>query len=129
MRLTPLIALSMGVLLSLSLACAAEPTQDSVSPQQAAALSRTQQAVILDVREDDEWRASHIANAIHIPLGQLAGKLAELNRYKNSTIITQCRSGRRSLKAQQLLQAAGFAHVVNLDGGLMAWSDQGLPTE
>lgn len=130
MGLKAFFKINLFVLLSLGFGfTAADSLQDDVLPQQAAALSNAQRAVIIDVREDDEWREAHIANAIHIPLSRLADKLAELERYKNGTVITQCRSGRRSLKAQQLLQAAGFAHVVNLTGGLRAWTAQGLPTE
>ncbi len=100
----------------------------STSPKETAALFAEQKAVILDVRENDEWKAQHIEGAIHIPLGQLDSRIAELAAYKNSTIIAQCRSGKRSAKAASTLQAAGFKQVYNLAGGIIAWNEAGLKT-
>ncbi|HPB91917.1 MAG TPA: rhodanese-like domain-containing protein, partial [Rugosibacter sp.] len=79
-------------------------------------------------REDDEWKAQHIAGAIHIPLAQVETRLNELTQYKDSTVIMQCRSGKRSAKAAGTLQAAGFTKVYNLDGGIIAWDKNGLAT-
>ena len=101
---------------------------DVVSPKEAAALQSENKAVIVDVREDGEWNEHHIHGAIHIPLAQLNERLLELDPYKNSPVITQCRSGKRSEKAQQALRSAGFSKVYNMDGGIQAWDKQGLAT-
>jgi rhodanese-related sulfurtransferase len=85
-------------------------------------------AIILDVRELHEWQAQHIAGAIHIPLAQVEARLSELSQYKDSPVIVQCRSGKRSAKAASRLQAAGFTQVYNLTGGIIAWTDDGLKT-
>ena len=102
---------------------------DTVSPKEAAAMHTGNKAVIVDVREDDEWNEHHIHGAIHIPLAQLNGRLSELEPYKNSPVITQCRSGKRSAKAQLALKSAGFSRVYSMDGGIQAWDEQGLATE
>ncbi len=102
---------------------------ESVSVQEAASLSTQQHAIIVDVRELAEWQKSHIPNAIHIPLGDLEKRLPELAQYKNSPIITQCRSGKRSLQAAKALKSAGFSEVYNMDGGLNAWQKAGLPSQ
>ncbi len=78
----------------------------------------------LDVREDDEVATGTIPGAKHIPLGILGGRLLELDRSR--PIIAVCRSGNRSAKATQLLEAAGF-RVDNMSGGMMAWIEAGLP--
>lgn len=101
----------------------------TLSPTEAATLHAEQKAVIIDVREDNEWQAQHIAGAIHIPLGQLEQRLAELKPYQHSQIITHCRSGKRSAQAASVLQAAGFDKVYNMAGGLIAWEKQGLKVE
>ncbi|MFZ2726430.1 MAG: rhodanese-like domain-containing protein [Methylococcaceae bacterium] len=101
----------------------------SVSPTEAASLHAEKKAVIIDVREENEWQAQHIAGAIHIPLGQLEQRLAELKPYQYEKVITQCRSGKRSAQAASVLQAAGFDKVYNMEGGLMAWEKQGLKVE
>ena len=101
----------------------------AVSVQEAAQLHADKKAIIVDVREDDEWQAEHIKGAIHIPLNELEQRLTELKSYKNTQIITQCRSGKRSAQAATVLQAAGFDKVYNMEGGLMEWEKQGLKVE
>jgi rhodanese-related sulfurtransferase len=83
-----------------------------------------QGAVLLDVREPDEWRAGHIHGARHIPLGQLSQRARELPLGR--PVITVCRSGARSARAAGLLAGQGVA-VSNLAGGLRAWQQAGLP--
>lgn len=79
---------------------------------------------LLDVREDDEWRAGHIDGAQHIPLGQLGDRLAELPAGRR--IVAVCRSGSRSAAAVRGLKQLGY-DAQNLDGGVTAWSRAGLP--
>ncbi|MFI3122916.1 MAG: rhodanese-like domain-containing protein, partial [Methylococcales bacterium] len=79
----------------------------AVSPQQAAQMQSEQNAVIIDVRENDEWNAGHIDNAIHIPLNDIQNRLKELAKYQNQPVITQCRSGARSAKAADILAKSG----------------------
>jgi rhodanese-related sulfurtransferase len=100
----------------------------AMTPNEAAKMFSEQKAIIVDVREDDEWKAQHIAGAIHIPLAQVESRLGELTQYKDSTVIMQCRSGKRSAKAASTLQAAGFTKVYNLTGGIIAWDKDGLTT-
>ena len=102
---------------------------ESLSPKEASAMYTGQKAVIVDVREDSEWKEQHIPGAIHIPLAQLKGRLSELKQYQNSPVITQCKSGRRSAQALEVLKSAGFSKVYNMDGGIMAWDKAGLKTE
>jgi rhodanese-related sulfurtransferase len=99
-----------------------------LSPKDASALYAEKKAVIVDVREDDEWNEGHIAGALHIPLNQLTERVSELQQHKDATIITQCKSGGRSAKALELLKTAGFSNVYSMDGGIKAWSQQGLAT-
>jgi rhodanese-related sulfurtransferase len=115
-----------GFLLLTSFIVQAE--SDLISPKEASALYSEKQAVIVDVREQDEWNEGHIAGAIHIPLKQLNTLLPMLQQYKDTTIITQCKSGGRSAKAVEELKSAGFSKVYSMDGGIKAWSEQGLAT-
>lgn len=80
--------------------------------------------VILDVREDDEWAAGHIDGAVHIPLHELPGRLAELP--DTDTLVVTCRSGGRSSKATAYLLSSGI-NAVNLGGGMKAWDMSGRP--
>ena len=78
--------------------------------------------VLLDVREDDEWAAGHIDGAIHIPLGELTGRLPELP--DADPLVVTCRGGGRSARATAYLQQIGI-DAANLDGGMQAWSAAG----
>ncbi|MDD5322364.1 MAG: rhodanese-like domain-containing protein [Methylococcales bacterium] len=102
---------------------------ESVSPKHASAMYTGKKAVIVDVREDSEWNKQHIPGAIHIPFAQLSERLPELKQYKDSTVITQCKTGGRSARALDVLKSAGFSKVYNMDGGIVAWDKAGLKTE
>jgi rhodanese-related sulfurtransferase len=116
-------------MLGCNAAKASTDTLELISPQDASTLSAEKKAIIIDVREEGEWNTVHIPGAIHIPLAQLNNRLSELQSYKNSAIITQCRSGARSAKALDILKSAGFTHVKNMEGGLIAWHKAGLKTQ
>lgn len=102
---------------------------NNITPKEAGVLQSEKKAVIIDVREDSEWKEKHIPGAIHIPLAQLSARLVELEPYKNSQIITQCKSGGRSAKAYETLKSSGFNNTVNMSGGLDAWKKEGLLVE
>ncbi|MDP3585878.1 MAG: rhodanese-like domain-containing protein [Thiobacillus sp.] len=84
-------------------------------------------ALVLDVREDKEYAEGHIPKAKHIPLGQLAGRLNELDKFKNKPVLVTCRSGQRSARACGMLKKAGFETVYNQAGGIIAWERANLP--
>ncbi|HEX6820075.1 MAG TPA: rhodanese-like domain-containing protein [Ktedonobacterales bacterium] len=95
-----------------------------VTPEQARE-KQQQGAVLLDVREPDEWREGHVPGAVHIPLGSLGARYRELD--PSQEIVTVCRSGVRSTTALKILNKAGFTHVHNLTGGMLAWAEKKLP--
>ena len=78
---------------------------------------------VLDVREDDEWAAGHIAGAIHIPLQEIPARLGDLP--EGQTLVV-CKVGGRSAKAVNYLAQQGF-EVVNLAGGMLDWEAAGRP--
>lgn len=101
-----------------------------ISPQQAVQLmSHESGSLLLDVREDSEYQAGHIKDSTHIPMGALASRISELDKYKNKNIILGCRSGSRSGRACSILKKHGFEKVHNLRGGVLAWENDNLPYE
>jgi len=80
-------------------------------------------ALLLDVREPDEFAGGHAPNATHIPLGELERRVEELPR--GATIVCVCRSGARSATAAYALGQVGL-DAVNLAGGMHAWASEGL---
>ena len=85
-------------------------------------------ALVLDVREDKEFAAGHIPKAKHIPLGQLASRIKEIEKFKTKPVLVTCRSGQRSARACGMLKKAGFETVYNQAGGIIAWERANLPT-
>jgi rhodanese-related sulfurtransferase len=83
---------------------------------------------LLDVREDWELGVASVPDVVHIPMGEVADRLGELDRGRE--VVVLCRSGRRSLQVANFLQQNGF-RAVNLAGGILAWSrelDATIPT-
>jgi rhodanese-related sulfurtransferase len=83
--------------------------------------------VVIDVREENEFKEGHILHAMHIPAGRLTNRMKELEKYRDRPLITVCRSGSRSGRVSALLRKQGFATVYNLEGGLLAWQNANLP--
>ena len=99
-----------------------------ISPQQAVQLmSHEGGSMVLDVREDNEYQSGHIKDSIHIPMGSLASRVSELEKYKNKNVILGCHSGSRSGRACSILKKNGFEKVHNLRGGVLAWENDNLP--
>jgi rhodanese-related sulfurtransferase len=84
-------------------------------------------AVMVDVREADEWAAGHAPNAIHLPMGELPSRLDELPD-TDDTIPIVCRSGGRSARVVEWLNQQGF-DAANVEGGMRAWTGAGKPLE
>lgn len=82
---------------------------------------------LIDCREQEEWDEAHIAAAEFMPLSNFEEEMKKLQD-KGETIIMQCRSGGRSMKACMALQGEGFENLFNLEGGIIAWSEKGYPT-
>jgi len=90
-------------------------------------LDRGDAVVVLDVREPQEFQINRVPGSILIPLGDLPKRYVELD--PNANIVTQCKSGVRSAKAQAFLRSKGFTRVRNLTGGVLGWIDQVDPTQ
>ena len=78
---------------------------------------------LVDVREPIEVASGSLPGAVNVPLGELPSRLDELDRTRR--VVLLCRSGARSTTAAQMLTAAGFGDVVNLEGGMLAFAGQG----
>ncbi len=81
-------------------------------------------AVMVDVREDDEWEAGHAPVAVHVPVGQVVDRMDELPT--DRTIVCMCRMGGRSGSVAVHLAGVGY-DVRNIAGGMQAWAAVGLP--
>ena len=99
-----------------------------ISPGDAAAKSKSGNAVIIDVRDKDEWDEGHIPGAIHMSRGTIELDIEEKVPDPNVMIICHCGGGGRSALAAESLQKMGYKNVRNMAGGFKAWKAEGLPT-
>jgi len=85
--------------------------------------------VVLDVRTADEFADGHLADATMLDFyrDDFADRLAELD--PDAPYLIYCRSGNRSGQTRALMEELGFTDVVDIDGGILAWNDAGLPTD
>jgi sulfur-carrier protein adenylyltransferase/sulfurtransferase len=104
----------------------AQTTVPEIAPRELKSrLDRGDNLFILDVREPHEYQICNIGGYL-IPLGDLSRRVNELDSSRE--IVAHCRSGKRSAEAVEFLRSAGFRKVLNLKGGILAWSDEVDPT-
>ena len=94
-----------------------------VSPSEATT-KISQGWMLVDVRTEDEWGTGRIAGSVHIPMDQLMQRLNEVD----NRVVCVCAVGARSARVAEFLNAQG-REAVNLDGGINAWANSGLPIE
>ena len=99
-----------------------------IFPREAAEKSKVDNAVIVDVREKDEWDEEHIPDAIHMSRGTIELDIEEKIPDANAMIICHCGGGGRSALAAETLQKMGYKNVRSMAGGFKAWKAAGLPT-
>ncbi|MFD0371027.1 MULTISPECIES: rhodanese-like domain-containing protein [unclassified Streptomyces] len=85
-------------------------------------------ALVLDVREDDEWAAGHVEGALHVPMSDFVARFGEVTEAvaDGRRAFVMCRVGGRSAQVTQYLVRQGI-DAVNVDGGMLAWDGAGRP--
>ncbi|MFI8290416.1 rhodanese-like domain-containing protein [Streptomyces sp. ms191] len=85
-------------------------------------------ALVLDVREDDEWAAGHVEDALHVPMSDFVARFGEVTEAvaDGRRAYVMCRVGGRSAQVTQYLVQQGI-DAVNVDGGMLAWDGAGRP--
>lgn len=83
---------------------------------------------VLDVRMPEIYERQHVAGAVNIPTEEITSRIGDLPADRNQPIVTVCNRGNLSLRGMLVLQSLGFRNVKSLNGGTVAWAEQGLPT-
>ena len=99
-----------------------------ISPEDAAGKLKSGEAVIVDVREKDEWEKEHIPGAIHLSRGTIELDIEEKVPDASTMIVCHCGGGGRSALAAESLQKMGYKNVRSMAGGFKAWKADGLPS-
>ena len=102
-----------------------KPAHKEVTPGQLAAMIESGEALVVDVREPDEFAAGHIPGAVNLPLSRFSADA--LPHAEGKTLILNCLGGGRSGKALDQCKAAQAAVDTHLAGGFGAWAKAGLP--
>jgi rhodanese-related sulfurtransferase len=100
-----------------------------VESAQAVQLINRRDAVVIDVRNAEDYKAGHIMKARHIPEGELDGRMKELEKVKAKPIIVTCARGNRSAAVATKLRKLGFPEALSLRGGIAGWQQASLPLE
>lgn len=97
----------------------------------AAMIGSDESPLLVDVREPEEFvgELGHVEGSLLVPLDTLQRRLPKLAGYVDRPLVLICRAGARSASACAMLRQAGFARVLNLTGGMLAWTDAGLPVQ
>jgi rhodanese-related sulfurtransferase len=95
-----------------------------LGPGEATRMLNHDNAIMVDMRSDDEYRNGHVVNAMHVPSQE---NLAVLDKYRDRPVIVYCNSGSRSAAFCRTLRKQGFASVYNLKGGILGWQKADLP--
>ena len=100
-----------------------------ISPALAVSLINSDEAVVIDARNKNEFNKGHLSGAILIPLPDIKEHPEKLEKYEGKSLVIYCQSGSRSNEACQHLSKQGFVNLFNLDGGILAWQEANLPLE
>lgn len=98
----------------------------TITHHQATRLINSGQAVLVDLRDNKEFKAGHIVDAINIPYANLLSRIDDLEKYKTKQIIVVDKMGQHAGSAGKILRDKGF-QVVRMQGGMMEWTQQNLP--
>ena len=99
-----------------------------LSVTEAVMLMSRKSALVLDVREPDEFAQGHLQGARNVPLSQLSARLKELEKFRDKPVLVVCERGRRANAAAKLLKAQSFTALNVLKGGMQAWIDAKMPS-
>jgi rhodanese-related sulfurtransferase len=122
-----LIALSSGAMLAWPMVRGANA--GSLSAQGAVQLINRQRAVVVDVREPEEFASGHVTGAKNVPLAQLEQKLPTAVKNKSLPLLLVCATGARANRAVATARKLGYEQAQAVAGGLKSWKDANLPVE
>ena len=100
-----------------------------LTPAKAVQLINREKAMVVDVREPEEFAAGHVGGARNVPLGQLQDRLPAAVKNKTVPLLLTCSTGARAQRAVGVAKKLGYEKAQAIAGGLKAWKEANLPTE
>jgi|TARA_Y100000310_G_scaffold343373_1_gene450692 rhodanese-related sulfurtransferase len=99
----------------------------TVTPANLVKLINHEEAVVLDIRDQKEFKEGHIVNAVNIPYASMNDSVHELEKFKERKLVIVCKMGQHSGAVGKKLRGLGFAEVQRLSGGISEWRASNLP--
>jgi len=99
----------------------------SLTPADAVQRINREKAVVVDVREAEEYVTGHITNAKNIPLAQLDERLPQVAKNKSVPVVLVCEKGARAVRAEAMAKKLGYEKAQALAGGMKGWRNAGMP--
>lgn len=99
----------------------------TISPMLTVTKLNTGNPILLDIREESEFKKGHISDALNIPLASIEKQIKKIDLYKKDDLIVVCQTGTRSAPACSNLFKLGFENVFLMTGGMQSWEENKLP--
>lgn len=99
----------------------------SVTPNQLSTMVNQRDAVVLDIRDHNDFKTGHIPGSLNIPTAKLEERMAELEKSRDKPVIVVCKMGQTATGVSKRLKESGFSEVYRLGGGLLEWQGSNLP--
>lgn len=100
----------------------------ALSPFAATQLLNKGEAIVIDVRDEKDYKSGHVLNARNLPVGSLDKRLIEVEKFKEKEIVLYCDNGMRASRAASKMKKDGFLKLHSIAGGMAAWEKANLPT-
>lgn len=123
------VAVVTGAMLLWPLVTRVMRTGREVGPLEVVQLINRRDALVVDVREAAAFAGGHITGSRHIPAGEIAGRMKEVEKFKSRPAVVVCQTGSRGSASAEILRKHGFAEAFVLRGGIAAWQQAGMPLE
>ena len=99
----------------------------SVTPQQATVMGNDDDTLMLDIRSAADFKTGRVLNSTNIPFAELGKRLGDLQKYRDKPVILICKTGQTAGSAANMLRKDGYTKVYRMTGGMVEWTNQGLP--
>ena len=99
----------------------------SVTPQQATVMGNDDDTLMLDIRSAADFKTGRVLNSKNIPFAELGKRLSDLQKHRDKPVVLICKTGQTAGSAANMLRKDGYTKVYRMTGGMVEWTNQGLP--
>ena len=99
----------------------------SVTPQQATVMGNNDETLMLDIRSAADFKTGRVLNSKNIPFAELSKRMDDLQKHRDTPVVLICKTGQTAASAANMLRKDGYAKVYRMTGGMVEWTNQGLP--